>query len=222
MWSNSFNIVIGQCFSLVCHKTCRDSQKQSTITPPSRLEILNLGILTIFQVSSETGEWRLGPAATVHPSTQTAEHQSHPGVVRGPAPPHVRDQMDQIGAKTVSSLTNETTFFSSFFCHIPRLPVSLQHPSFQYRTTHQFKTRPEPSTALETTGAKQCMSPGTPTGPAAEERSGFAKCHLIFVWALFSAVRISALGVCVSSSRSSLEAMCGRPQTIVLQMWKFS
>lgn len=122
MWSNSFNIVIGQCFSLVHHKTCRDSQKQSTITPPSRLEILNLGILTIFQVSSETGEWRLGPAATVHPSTQTAEHQSHPGVERGPAPPHVRDQMDQIGAKTVSSLTNETTFFSSFF--LPHSPAA--------------------------------------------------------------------------------------------------
>lgn len=119
MWSNSFNIVIGQCFSLVHHKTCRDSQKQSTITPPSGLEILNLGILTIFQVSSETGEWRLGPAATVHPSTQTAEHQSHPGVERGPAPPNVRDQMDQIGAKTVSSLTNETTFFSSFFATFP-------------------------------------------------------------------------------------------------------
>lgn len=25
MWSNGFNIVMGQCFSLVRHKTCRDT-----------------------------------------------------------------------------------------------------------------------------------------------------------------------------------------------------
>lgn len=188
MRSHSFTIEIGQCFSLVHRRTCRDSteKNRAQFLLQAGCKFFICGNVTLFQGSRGTGEWRLGPAAAVHPSTQTAEHPSHPGGERS----HPSSRNGSNGSVNRLLLDKWKYILQLVLGHIPRPPVSLQQPSFQYRTRHRFETRPEPSTALETTGAKQCQSPGTPTGPAAEECSGFAKGRLILVCSLFSSASL--------------------------------